>query len=201
MGVLRTSLLLSSALLALAACESDGQSSRDDPSSTEAETEADTEPEAEPGPEGILSGDPTAIRAFPEPAVEVVDRADLTDYLLPGLTGAGADCVEEKVDVETALGTDVEAGAASVSELVLSCVEESEIAKILAMYAVGFESDGPSRYDDLARCASVDFAVLPAAEARESLARVYGERLELSGPPTSRAVAADEIARLTDCSV
>lgn len=190
MGVLRASLLLSSALLALAACEGDGQPSRDDPSSSQADDEVD----------GTLSGDPTAIRTFVEPAVEVVDGADLTDYVLPGLTGPGADCVEEGVDLEVALGNDVETGAASVAELVLSCVDPGEVGKIFAMYAVGFETDGPSRYDDLEECAGEGFAEIGSAEARESLARVYGERLELSGPPTSRAVAAGEITRLTDCS-
>lgn len=190
MGVLRTSLLLTSALLALAACQSDGQSSGDEPSSTEADGEVD----------GTLSGDPTAIRTFVEPAVEVADSADLADYVLPGLTGPGAECVEEGADVEVALGNDVEAGAASVSELVLSCVDQGEVGKIFAMYAVGFEADGPSRYVDLEECAAEGFADVSGAEAREALARVYGERLELTGPPTSRAVAAGEITRLTDCS-
>lgn len=193
MGVLLPSLVLSSSLLVLAGCGGE-----EEPSGRTSASEAAEE--ATSGADGTLAGDPVTIRRFTDPAVEVVDEADLVAYALPGLTGDGADCVRDRVDVGVVLGNDVERGAAVLSDLVLSCVADREVGKVLAMYAVGFETDGPSRYSALSGCATEALADTDPAEVREALVRVYGERLELSGPPTSRAVAAEEIARLTDCS-
>jgi hypothetical protein len=150
--------------------------------------------------EGSLFADPGAIRKFADPATEITSSSDLVDYLLPGLTGSGADCLGGQIDADAVLESDAAEGAATVADLILACVAPDEVGKILGMYAVGFEKDGPSRYADLAVCVADGFRDLDPAEVEESLVRVYTERLDLSGPPTSRQAAADEIADRTTCS-
>jgi hypothetical protein len=150
--------------------------------------------------EGSLFADPGAIRLFADPAAEINSDGDLVDYLLPGLTGSGADCLGDEIDADAVLESETAEGAAMVADLVLACVAPDEVGKIFGMYAAGFEEDGRSRYADLAVCVVDGFSDLDPAEVEEALVRVYTERLDLAGPPTSRVAAADEIADLTTCS-
>ena len=150
--------------------------------------------------DGTLFADPGAIRPFADPATEIQGDGDLVDYLLPGLTGSGADCLEEMVDTDDVLASAPADGATTVGELVLACVAPDEIGKIFGMYAVGFEEDGRSRYADLAACVTDGFADLDRAQVQGSLVAVYVERLDLAGAPTSRLAAAEQIDELTACS-
>lgn len=190
MGVALHLISLASCVVVLAGCGGD---------SGEPPTGEKTVKEVGAG-EGSLFADPGAIRQFADPAAEINSDGDLVEYLLPGLTGSGADCLEDEIDADAVLESDMAEGAKLVADLILACVAPDEVGKIFGMYAVGFEEDGRSRYADLAVCVADGFSTLDGAEVEEALARVYVERLNLAGPPTSRLVAADEIADLTECS-
>lgn len=183
-------------LVLLAGC---GGESEERPAGDETPVGDETVDEVEVG-EGTLFADPGAIRQFSDPAAEITSDSDLVAYLLPGLTGSGADCLEDEIDVDEILESSIAAGTELVVDRILACVAPQEIGKIFGMYAVGFEDDGRSRYPDLAACAIDGFSGLDRAEVEEALAKVYTERLDLAGPPTSRLVAAEQIEDLTNCS-
>lgn len=192
-------------LLVLGCGRDDKQTSgdRDDespPSEPVTSTEASDPPTEEVVlGEGSLFADPGAIRDFPDPAGQIRAEVDLVQYLLPGLTGSGADCLESRLDLDDTLSGS-SSSPAGVADSVQACVAPDEIGKIFGMYAVGFEEDGTSRYADLAACVTDEFGAQEPTEVGDALTAVYVERLDLAGPPTSREVAADEIERLTNCS-
>jgi hypothetical protein len=202
MGVAARLVSLLACVVVLAGCGGDDASdSADGDARVDQRASADdgsTEP-VEAG-EGSLFADPGAIRPFSDPGSQIASDADLVDYLLPGLTGSGADCLEAGLDAERLLDADIADAAALVAAGILACVDPDEIGKIFGMYAVGFEDDGRSRYADLAACVIDAFAVLDPGAVEKGLVAVYTERLDLYGPPTSREVAGREIRRLTDCS-
>jgi hypothetical protein len=150
--------------------------------------------------QGTLFADPEAIRQYTAPAAQISTDADLVAYLLPGLTGSGAHCLEDELDADQILESSIADGAVVVVERILACVAPEQIGKIFGMYAVGFEKDGPSRYAGLAECVIDGFSRLDRADVEEALTEVYTERLDLAGPPTSRLVAAEKIDDLTGCS-
>ncbi len=201
MGAARNLMSLTFCLAVLTGCgDSDRLTGEETTETGEETTETGGETVEEVGPgEGSLFADPGAIRPFADPDTEIKSYSDLVDYLLPGLTGSGADCLGEEIDADAVLEGDAAEGAAMVADLILACVDPDEVGKIFGMYAVGFEKDGRSRYADLAVCVADGFRDLDPAEVEEALVRVYTERLDLSGPPTSRLAAADEIADLTTC--
>ena len=129
---------------------------------------------------GTLFADPGAIRPFADPAVEIQGDRDLVDYVLPGLTGSGADCLAERIDVDEVLASRTADGAAAVADLILACVASDEIGKVFGMYAVGFEDDGRSRYADLAACVTDGFSDLDRNRTEPSLVLVLDERLDLA---------------------
>lgn len=187
---------LALALVVLAGCGGDEERPRaaDDPSSAQADAEEIK------GVDGTLAGDPGSIRPFVNPQAEIASDGDLVDYLLPGLSGTGVDCLEDDIDVEDILSSSVQEGATATVALILDCVATEETAEIFTMYAVGFEEDGRDRYADLASCVADGFGTLGRDDLEGPLENVYIERLDLLGPPTSRQVAAEELERLTPCS-
>lgn len=161
-----------------------------------AEPTTDSEPAEE---RGALVADPAGIRSFSDPAAEILGDADLVDYLLPGLTGSGADCLERELAGSEVLDRELEEGAEETATLVLRCVDADSIGRVFGMYAVGFEETGPDQFAALEPCLAEQFGQLQVGDLSAALTRLYTERLDLFGPPTSRIVAADDIDELTTC--
>ena len=152
---------------------------------------------SEPG--GLLVGDPRTIEPFTDPGSQLGTVEDLTAYLLPGLSGPGADCVTGELDRDQVLGAEQTDGAVLVAETVVGCVDAASFGKIPAMYAVGFEPDASLRYPELEACAVEELADSTESVRRSILSAVYVKRLDLYGPPESREVAADKLGLLTSC--
>lgn len=174
-------------MVVLAAC---GQGDEDPPEIADYES-----------PLGTLDGSPSDIVGFTDPAAQITDEAAAVAYLLPGLTGTGADCVEEQIDLDAVLEPQTRASnAADASSLVQDCVEPESIGKLVAMYAVGFDADAGHQYVALADCVTAEFGDLSTAVRLEVVGDIFAKRLDLYGPLESPGVAADAIARHTSCT-
>lgn len=177
---------------------SDASSTGEDRGSA-ASTTTSSLPIADPIEPGPLDGDPGSMVAFEDPATEIASTEDLTAYLLPGLSGAGADCMRNTIDLDDVLDAPLDAGAKVVVRTVDACVESDSIGSIVAMYAALLEGDIAGRYADLRSCTADAFAVMDEVERRTALEAIYQARLDLSAAPTSPGVAGDAIERLTSC--
>ncbi|MBX3313129.1 MAG: hypothetical protein KF906_02315 [Actinobacteria bacterium] len=177
----------------LAGCGVDGGSSdatADEPDGTTTTTEALDE--------GAIVGDPGSIRAFDDPSTEITDAQDLTDYLLPGFSGPGVDCVVGDLDVAEVLDNSREDGGWTAARVVVGCVDITHFGKIVAMYATAVDPDSEIAYEDIEACVAREYSEDEGANTYK-LATVYEARLDLEGPVTSPGVARDEIGLTTGC--
>ena len=167
----------------------------------------DSREEAEPAAtdakatqKGDLDGDPSDIELFSDPAADVITDADLVAYLLPGMSGPGADCVEAAIDRQAILDVEIKTGAAAAAKLAGECVTDDSFGKVIAMYAVGFSDEGATHYSDIEPCVADEFSELTASQRHDALQSIFQARLDLTGPLTSPDIAADAVARLTPCT-
>ena len=171
--------------------ESTSAESNDRPSASE-------EGPAEMGP---VEGDPDSIRTFDDPATEIETASDLTDYLLPGMSGTGADCTAATLDPDEVLVNSREDGAWVVAFVVTDeCVTAKTVGNIVAMYAAALDDteDLPYTYEDIAPCVAREWADDEGANTTR-LAEVFEARLDLEGPVKSPEIARETISSSTGC--
>lgn len=163
-------------------------------STTEDTTTTDTTDDSfEAGP---ITGDPADVVLEADPTV---DAKALTDYLLPGFSGPGVDCFVDQLDIGL-LEPDVtvEDAAQQVVDLLYGCVEEDSVGLVLAMFAVGLDSETADQYHDLADCAGPGLA--DSSRAVEfDLLRIYQQELSPQETEDSAAIAQDALKIWTDC--
>ena len=146
-----------------------------------------------------IFGDPDSIEPFTDPATQLKDEGDLADYLLPGFSGPGVECVENELDLAQVLDVPAGTGARTAAEMITKCVDVPSLGKIPTMYAVGFGATGSTDYGNLEPCVTEEFASVTEAMRVGVLSAMYEKRLDLYGPPDSRTVAADKLRSLTTC--
>jgi hypothetical protein len=147
---------------------------------------------------GSVRGEVTAIEVFADPASQIHTNADLTGYLLPGLSGDGVQCAEDVLDPAAILGMPLEEGSQTVTGIILECVDRDDVGRIVAMYAVGFQADGAERFREVGPCAAAAFATDSTKALRVGLKSIYLARLDLAAPPTSPDVA-NELLQHSGC--
>lgn len=182
------------ACLGLAACG--GSSDSADPPPPTETTTASLSP-------GRIDADVAAVRSFSNPAEQIRSAADLTAYLLPGISGEGAECVQNALAVDRVLAASPAEGASEVADVVTGCVDPSDWGTVLLMYAVGFGDDGAEQFGELEPCVqahgSSDEPLGSADQVRPLFERVYAARLDLAAPPTSPDIARSILTDVTDC--
>ncbi|MGF1598132.1 MAG: hypothetical protein ACFCVK_14565 [Acidimicrobiales bacterium] len=147
---------------------------------------------------GEVIGSPDDIRQFTDPAGEIGDAADLTAYLLPGMSGPGVDCVADTIDVGEVLDNSREGGSWTAARVITGCVSDATFGRIIAMYATELGTPASLRYGDIERCVSREWATAGGANTTK-MATVLEARLDLAGPVTSPDVAWREIGLTTGC--
>lgn len=148
---------------------------------------------------GPVQGEVTAIEVFTDPASQIQTNADLAAYLLPGLSGEGVQCAKDALDPEAILDLPLAEGSRTVTGIVLECVDRSDLGRIVAIYAVGFQADGAERFRELGPCAAAAFASDSPKGLREGLESIYLARLDLAAPPTSPDIANELLRQNSDC--
>ena len=150
---------------------------------------------------GPVEGDPDAVRMFDDPATEIETAEDLTEYLLPGMSGKGADCTAATLDPDEVLVNSREDGAWSAAFVVTDdCVTAKTLGNVVAMYATALEPSEvlPYSYEDIAPCVAREWADDEGANTTR-LAEVFEARLDLEGPVTSPGIARESIENSTGC--
>lgn len=148
---------------------------------------------------GSVRGDVGAIEVFDDPASQIRTNAELTDYLLPGMSGEGVDCARDGFDPAVILEMPIGEGSNSVAGIILDCVDRDDVGSIVAMYAVGFQADGAELFPEVGPCAAAAFASDSTKALRDGLESIYLARLDLPSPPTSPDIARDLLAKNSDC--
>lgn len=148
---------------------------------------------------GPVIGDAASIIVFDDPASQIRTKTDLTDYLLPGMSGLGVECAKDGLEPEAILGMPFAEGSNTVAGIVLECVDRDDVGSIVAMYAVGFRADGAERFTDVGPCAAAALAQDSVKTLREDLASIYLARLDLQAPPTSPDIADSLLTKKSDC--
>jgi hypothetical protein len=158
------------------------------------ETSTRADPEA-----GPARGTVDAIVDFTDPAEQIGSAADLTDYLLPGMSGDGVDCFAAAVDPDEILPMSFADGAEAVTAAVLDCIEPAYLGNVVAMYAVGLTENGAEWYERVSSCAADAMSEEPVTELRAGLESIFEARLDLNAPPTSPDIAFEFLAERSDC--
>lgn len=159
-------------------------------------TETTETTESDPVDPGPIVGDPAAVVDVPD--VSVDERA-LTDYLLPGFSGPGVECFADQVDLGL-LEAEVtlDDAAQQVVDLLYACVDGDSIGLVLAMFAVGLDSETADGYSDLADCAGPEVGRTPSV-VEFDLLRIYRQELTPEDTVDSAVLAADALWLTTDC--
>ncbi len=148
---------------------------------------------------GSARGEVAAIEVFADPASQIHTNADLTAYLLPGLSGDGVQCAEQAFDPAAILALPLEEGSQTVTGIILECIDRADVGSVVAMYAVGFAADGTERLREVGPCAAAAFASDSTKALRAGLVSIYVARLDLAAPPTSPDIAYELIKQNSGC--
>ena len=148
---------------------------------------------------GSVRGEVTAIEVFADPASQIHTTADLTAYLLPGLSGDGVQCAEDALDPAAILAMPLEEGSQTVTGIILECVDRDDVGSIVAMYAVGLQAEGAERFREVGPCAAAALASDSTKALRVGLASIYLARLDLAAPPTSPDIANEFLQQNSGC--
>ena len=148
---------------------------------------------------GPVQGEVTAIKVFTDPASQIHTNADLAAYLLPGLSGDGVRCAEDALDPAAILDMSLQEGSRTVTSIVLECVDRNDVGSIVAMYAVGFQTDGAELFREVGPCAAAAFASDSPKALHAGLDSIYLARLDLAAPPTSPDIATELLQQNTGC--
>ena len=168
-------------------------------SATGAPTSAGTAVSSATREAGPVRGEVTAIEVFADPASQIHTNADLAAYLLPGLSGDGVQCAEGALDPALILGMPLEERSRMVTGIVLECVDRNDVGSIVAMYAVGFQTDGAELFREVGPCAAAAFASDSTKALRVGLESIYLARLDLAAPPTSPDIANELLRQNSGC--